>query len=924
MKFDSKIQKITIMVLLVIFLGLTTIIPVSFAQNEKTNVIYLGEETENIAQALKLDEKSIDLTISSTLNFDGIDLNDFDAVVINDVVLSNSDINYLRSWGEIEDHGILVVMGPQLTQDFTLLIELEITTASSLSNNSGYVETQDDLREKKGLSLVNDALEEDDIPILSSIVWNTAPETFYFTLISDLEPEVTSIINMQLTDEEFTETDYPLISARSIGVNTNLNVYVMSGWFQDEYDDTNSNEHYMVWLYFNYLIYATVQSTVNYPNIESYGQWDHSPVPHTPARIILGLSTLFIAILSVGLYYYARKNKKTHREIFVPEEKIDATKTEEEIDESHIDENLIDKDDKWEVIGMHRQIAGFFKLFFVMIMLIIPQLVVTSFVMPQFLNPFAQASGWYSYTLRFFEAIWLVFDMGFNFAITKYFAQHRLERPEKAYHYVQLFIWWEILSGVIQVLIVAFMGSFIFPLTDFSYLSWMFVIHSLIQFPGIFLVFQYFFQGYQRADYNMIAFALQYFVLRLVLQVATVPIFKAIFANNVMYGPAFGAGIGLLIGQLLGDWVLFGITLKMYKNLKLPLLPVFTADFTKEEFVETFKFGGKMIIGQMWVPLGWLLQVYLVGIFLPNSSAEQGFFELAFTVSTIPQAISLLMAAMMGSLTEAYEYKKENLHSYTTFSGFKWGSIWTFYLVSTFLAIGPDFILGASGPNWARAAALVPLMMFYRALGPTSWQADYEFAAVDKPAYAGLAWVIEQSVRAVLTYWLLVTMRRMEAVIIAYIISLTIKSILVIILIRWKIHKWEWNVWQTYIAPLLAAVVNWLILKGILFLVVDVIFGGENNIINAVILFVIGMFGMEYVYAFLMGLFGGFCDNTLEELDLATEMVTGVHGLTRFYYKMVAAGAKISPLHNKFKVKVYEAAWKEAEELTAIKKRVVK
>lgn len=926
MKLKSRISLIIFLTLMINLIGSSLVIPTVYGQTDTvTEVLYLGEESENVAQALMLDEETMHVTVQTPPSVDFSTLTDYHVVVVNDVILTSDQISTLETWGEGVNHGIMIIMGPLLTNNFTLLTTLGITTASSLSNNSGYIAEQSELNTKKGLSYVNTEDVSDDNPLVSSIVWNTAPETFYFTLIPNLASDVTSYIKMQWTNGGFVKTDYPLIAGKSLGSNSHSNVYVLSGWFQNEFDDINSNEHMMVWLYFNYLMYVTAQSSINYDPIPDYGSWNSSPVPHLDAQIILGVVVVVIGVGSFGAYALVRKRKKEHREIFITDKDIiEKPNDDTAADVLAPEEIFVDEEDKWETIGMHRQIAGFFKLFFVMVLLLIPQLVVTSFVMPVFLNPYAQASGWYSYTLRFFEAIWLVFDMGFNFAITKYFAQHRLERPEKAYHYVQLFIWWEILSGVAQVFFVAFIGSIVFPMTDFSYLSWMFVIHSLIQFPGIFLVFQYFFQGYQRADYNMIAFALQYFVLRLVLQVVTVPIFKAIFAGNVMYGPAFGAGVGLLVGQLLGDWVLFGITLKMYKNLKLPLLPVFTADFTKAEFVETFKFGGKMILGQMWVPLGWLLQVYLVGIYLPNSSAEQGYFELAFTVSTIPQAISLLMSAMMGSLTEAYEYKKENLHNYTSFSGFKWGSLWTFYLVSTFLAIGEPFILGASGPNWARAAALIPWMMFYRALGPTSWQGDFEFAAANKPIYAGIAWVIEQAIRAVLTWYLLKEMLIMEAVIIAYIISLAVKTVVVLVLIRWKIHKWEWNVWQTYIAPILAGVINWVLLKGIVFVIVDLIFGGTNTIISAVILFVIGMFGMEYIYAFIDGFLGGFCDNTLDELDVATNMVTGVKGLARAYYKMVALGAKHSPLHNKFRVKVYEAAFEEAKELTQIKKKVVK
>lgn len=937
MKSEAKQSKILIILLLVPML-ISPMLAASAtgATGLKTEVLYIGVSGGNVLDALELDKETIEVTVQDKTSISFAAIDDFDVIVLNDVNLSSSQLTTLESWAQVDGHGVMVIMGPNLNMGTQVLSTLNVTTETQFSNNTGKLEKDEELGEYKGLSVVNEDLGTSYSPILS-IVWNTAPETFYFSKIGNLEEDVTTYVAMQWMGNLSTSDGYPIICATKLGDNAGDNVFVFSGWFQEEYDTINSNEHFMIWPFFNYLMFITAQASSG-ESVPEYGQWQYSPVPHLADQIGLGIFVLIVAVASILLYVRVRRKKKEHREVFATSDlkslqKTASTSELEEIKESDsqlkevIDEEIleekvyVDGKDDWESIGFHRQISGFLKLFFVMILLLIPQLLLTSIVMPRFLNPYPQANGWYSYTLRFFEAIWLVFDMGFNFALVKYFSQHRIENPEKAYHYVQLFVWWEILSGVVQVFIIAFMGSIIFPMTNFSYLSWMFIAHSLIQFPGFFLVFQYFFQGMQRADYHMIAFALQYFVLRLVLQLVTVPIFKAIYASQVMYGPAFGAGIGLLIGQLLGDVVLLFITWKLYNGLSLPTNPIFLADFTKEEFIETIKFGGKMILGQVWVPLVWLLQVYLVGVFLPNSSAEQGYFELAFTISTIPQAVSLLMHSMMGGLTEAHEYDKKHLLNYTSFSGIKWGSIWTFYLCATFWAIGSEFIIGASGPNWARAAALIPYLMIYRGLGPLSWQMDFEFAAADKPLYAGIAWIIEQSIRAVLLYVFLSTMAVMEAVVFAYIAAIASKDIVVLILVRRKIHKWDWNIWQSFIAPLLAAVVVYFMQRLMVFVFVDTLMG--TGILSAMILFVLGLFVFEHVYSFFLGLAGGYDENTLAELERASNMVTGVGFFARLYYKSAEAGAKVSPLHNRFPVKNYELVEREAQEITDIKKKIV-
>lgn len=894
----------------------------SSAAAVKTQVLYVGGTTGRPLSSLSLD--TADLAVSTHVA-DGTlpDLAPYDVVVLNDVPLTATAQTTLTAWAADAGHGVLIIMGPQLSAGTTLLRDFGFTTATTFANNSGGITDPEQLGPYKGLSIVQSNEATRGHPLVSSgIVWNTAPELFFFSLVDNVQPGVVNYTTMQWNGN-VSKTAYPLIAGVTVGAGAGAggsgapNVFLFSGWFQATRDHTDANGHFMAWPYFNYLLFTTVQSSIGQP-VPVYGKWDYSPVPHLTDQIILGVAIAGIAVLAVGLFVRARRHRKAHREVFVTSDLAaleEAAVQEEEI--------FVSEENEWEVVGPHRSLAGFFQLFFLMMILLIPQLLVTSIIMPRFLNPYPQASGWYSYTLRFFEAIWLVFDCGFNYALARFFAQHRLERPEKAYHYVQLFIWWEALSGVVQLALIAFAGAVVFPLTNFSYLSWMFVVHSLIQFPGIFLVFQYFFQGMQRSDYQQIAFALQFFVLRMVLQVVTVPLFRAIYAGNVQYGAAFGAAIGLLIGQLLGDVVLFLITLKLYRGLDLPVSPVFAADFTGEEFKETIKFGAKMMVGEVWVPAVWLLQVYLVGVFLPNASAEQGYFELAFTIATIPQAITLLMQSSLGALTEAHEYKKDKLLNYTSITMFRWGNAWTIFLTTVFWAIGKEFVIGASGPNWARAGDLIALLMLFDVLGPVSWQMDQEFAAAGKPQYAGLAWIVEQSIRAVLLVTLLPTMRVMEAVVIAYIVALASKDTLVILLVRHKIHRWDWNLWPTLVAPALAGLMNFLILRGVLWLVWDVAFG--PGIVAALVLFLVGMFLMEHVYAFFLGLFGGFDDQTMGELDRATGMVAGpvVSQLSRLYYRMAAIGARVSPLHGRFPISVFDPAYGEAAELTAIKRKIV-
>ncbi|UCG02308.1 MAG: hypothetical protein JSW11_22305 [Candidatus Heimdallarchaeota archaeon] len=63
----------------------------------------------------------------------------------------------------------------------------------------------------------------------------------------------------------------------------------------------------------------------------------------------------------------------------------------------------------------------------------------------------------------------------------------------------------------------------------------------------------------------------------------------------------------------------------------------------------------------------------------------------------------------------------------------------------------------------------------------------------------------------------------------------------------------------------------------------------------------------------------GFDENTLLEFKRAAYMAKGVGFLARGLFWAAEKGAKISPLHNKFPISIYQAAAEEASSLTAEK-----
>ncbi len=895
----------------------------------RTRVLYLsstGSSNERIAKALDLDKENLALSIRSTA--DGIDFEtqtDYDVIILNDFQLNATQTDQLKEWLKIKGHGLLLVMGPNLTASNVIIDRLNILPGQITFRSNDYEFNQYD-NKSYSVSAISTIADENN-HLVKTIAWNSAPELINYTQINaKSNPNNKEIIRMTYYNGSASENSL-VFSASGMSDASYHNIIVFSGWIGE-----GMNPEYQLWPYFNYLFFNAVQGVANKP-IPTYGSWKYSPVPHLTDQIILGMVVLIAAFVSIYFFTKARKRGAQTRKKYEDIEKQEqdylakgetppvfivedgASLTIQRVQEESRKDEAENKK-KWEEIGFHRQQAGFLQMFFALMFLIIPQLIVTSFIMPTFIQPHPQATGYYSFTLRFFEAIWVLFDMGTKYAFVKYFAQYRIEQPARAFHYAQIFVWWQFLSGLVQIFIFTFMGSIIFTQTNYAYLTWIFIAHSLVQYPGIFLVLQFFFQAMQKTDKQMISFVLQQFLLRLVAQVITVPIFRAIYSSNIIYGSAIGAGIGLVVGQYIGDIILFLITIKWYRDMKFSFTPIFAAEFTKKEFITSIKFGAKMALGEFLVPAVWLLQVVLISLYVPSYAAEQGYFELAWTIASLAFAAALLYEGAFAALTEAHTYKKNALLNYVTGASMRFGMFWTFYICAALWAIGTYFIIGTAGRGWGRAADMLTLLVFFNLLGPFSWQGDKEFASANRPELAGLAWVVEQASRAILLIVLLPRFRVMEVVIYSYIISLAIKDILVWILIELKIHKHKWYLWPTFAAPGIAATISYFLLRAI----VDALPIGIEFVL---LLFVLTFFAFIYIYAFLHGFFGGYDDNTLAELKKAAGMVTGVGALARGLYKATAMGAKISPFHNKFKIDIFDDYIKEAGELNAIKKTLI-
>jgi hypothetical protein len=879
-----------------VVLGLVVAGPLTPAQAPSTvhAVLVGGDTAPAVLASLTLDSTSIMLDEADTIS-EAIGLTDISVIVLIDTPLGPSDVTPLQTFVN-NGGGLLMLLGPATSSNGTGLQELGIT----MNNNVGSSGDQANVVTRI-VDSTHDALGYD---------WSSAPPTEQISVLPALSAASSVLL---ANDTGFGTWGSPILVHTPIGAG---NIMVYTSWLTLDTlaDNSQINEEITLWPYFNYFVYSSTMY-LGGESAFTYAEWNYSPVPKFEQQVIIGIIVVVLAGVTFSSYRTMKKRSKSQKEVLTEIERAELLiETEEEID-------------SWEDIGMHRQLGGFLIQLFVTLILVIPRVVLTIMVYPLFIMPFPQAAGWYSFSVNLFLGLWTLFDLGTSVALAKYFAEYRVTKPEEAVKYAQIFVWFQCITGVVQVSIVAFVGSIVFPHTYLAHLSYVFIAHSVFQFPGFTLLFIHVFRGMNRIDYQQVTYVLKYIVFDIVGQYSLIIVFRIWGANNPIFGEALGGAIGQAIGSYLSEWLTFFVCLYLFRGLGLKTSTLFRIDFGREQVMRALKFGGKWTIGAAAVPLVWFYQMLLISTNLLNWSALQGQYQLAWDLAIMVQVVGLFMEGMLGGVSEAYSHAKKKLTDLYTAQGLKYGAFFVFWLVSVLAALGWRAILGAAGVEWAYAAELLQYFLIFQVFGFWSWLGDWMFAGADRTGLAAGAWILEQSLRAVfMTYFVLTEpvvyglyLGGMPGIIVGYSIALVLKNIAMWIMIRRTISAPKLYLWQSYAGPSIAAIVNFIALE-----LLAILFW-QGEIVTSAILFFIGVLPSLYLYSFISGLTGTWDTRTVEEFKRASDMVTmrGVGWLARRFYGSIALGAKISPIHDKFPIDIYDEAMKEAEELTREKKQLV-
>ncbi|MHA1819788.1 MAG: lipopolysaccharide biosynthesis protein, partial [Promethearchaeota archaeon] len=800
-------------------------------------------------------------------------------------------------------------------------------------------------------------------PLVTGIQWSSSPEAKVFEKISGFSDNVVPVLDAY---GQNTTLMFRIDNIANISSPTNITGRFVG--FNIVYTK-NDNWDAQLWLYMPYFLYRTIKWMSNQSPL-SFSDWSKSPVPHTKEKIMLALYLVLIFAIALLSFMYSKKKSKIPLEVkyeeyiqklkkeFEEKEKKKNKKkwkrskaktnspeseegnnnsnnnsknTHEEQNESEINketsqgfdskEYLKQKilNNKWEQIGLHRQISSFFIQLFMGLLVAVPYLLLSMYIYPRFVQPFPQTQGWVNWTTTFFAALYTVFDMGTSTALTKFFSQYRIKNPAEAIKYAQIYIWWQMITGCVQISIVSSLGIYVLGPSYLGHMTWFFVLSSLAQFPGMVNVITLMLEAMQRFDVKITAEMVLGATTTNLFNYLSIIIFRNIFKHNWMYGEAFGSGVGMVIGTYIAGLGNFLIYILIFKKLGYSVSTLFRVDFKKKNIKEALGFGSKLVLGNVWVPLVSLLEITLISIYVLNYNAEMGYLAMMRNITTITQLLGTFYASMMPGISEAHGNKKMVLTEYYIVEGFKWTNFILFFLIAALASVGDKVIIIFAGPQWYGALKYLPILLIFGSFEPIAWYADKVFQGTNNTKYNMIIWIIEQGTRSLFLILIFVgfQMKYLWTVYLAYIPGIFAKDVAAIIFMRKKIVKFKPYWMHTTIGPLIGALIIY-IANRLLILYIH----GDSIVVLIILLLVI-LFGGLFFYIFITAFLGAWDRNTLDEFKRGLGMIATVKFVFIMLQWFGELGYKLSPFKEKFRVDIFDKASEEAKELTLEKELLI-
>jgi O-antigen/teichoic acid export membrane protein len=559
----------------------------------------------------------------------------------------------------------------------------------------------------------------------------------------------------------------------------------------------------------------------------------------------------------------------------------------------------------WKEPGFHRPLAGVLYNIIYIFLAAGFGILFAVWLIPNIIYPFPEAMGMENVVNSLFVLYFTILDLGIGASITRFVAEENIKHPYNAIKYIQFFIWYQMFSGLLQVSAITLWVLFIVPGTDLTYASWLLLVYCTVQYPGMLGIFRGTLEAYQRFDKSALIGFIQTQVFENILRIVFILLGRWWGRNTPMFGEILGAAMGSLIGKYLREFVTAWLAGHWVSPILKSIDPtwsvrtLFRVDFDLTIVKRCLAFGLKVLIPSLVYPLANFVAIAMMLAWLPNYSTILGLYSLG---EMLAHMVTTFQFTGIGStISESYFNKKFKLTQSYVSNFFRWCALSGCFMLGLLFS-GSNLIGLIAGQNFAWVAQIIRLFIFFKVVSMFTGIIDNVLTGCGKPEYNIWITTIEQLVRLFVLWLLLIPFpSSWAAIVISIGMGWIAKTIAGLLMIHKRLFPIKLNIWQTFVAPILAALCEALVVM----LVISAVFPALSNLIGnigaAVVLMVLGiLIGPLFIFFPLYTWLGGYDDASIRTMRRSIAMAGPSRAMLTLVLNICEKFAKISPLYNRF------------------------
>jgi hypothetical protein len=504
--------------------------------------------------------------------------------------------------------------------------------------------------------------------------------------------------------------------------------------------------------------------------------------------------------------------------------------------------------------------------------------------------PFPESLGYKTAATAMFGLFFQVWDLGTANVVNRYLGENSVKNPQKMILVIQYFIWYQSITGLLQVTWISIYALYFVPATQLAYAVWIMVIFSTVQYPGYLWIFKDILGSLQQFHRTNVLNFLTGDIIQRFIEIAFVLLGRWYGQNNPAVGEIMGIAVGSVIGTYVDDFLSMVVCAYFFKRAlrqyNIQVGACFRHDFDRKLVKEILVFGLKTGIPHLFWPAVTLYATFLWITLVPQ-------YTTFITIAGFAGSFGSLVGTNLdlgGAISESFLNDKKQLARYYIYADIVAFVGLQYYLVGSVFIL-PKMVRELQQPYNNVSEAIItqtnnPNISFWMHLL--------------EDVLALLGWFV-------FIFWLQLP-QRYGMIAIAWLIpcgempAICTKVIINYILINKRILKLKFTLWQTFGAPALASgcvLAIAAIYYNVAYLPIRAAAGPLVAVMSIALLGIIVV--PFFIYTPLTAIFGGWDDASIQFFQVAAR----ISGPSRFIAvpmaKVLAWAARHSPLHNRFK-----------------------